>query len=382
MTRRFLHKRQAHNFIAGVIVIAGTMFILQPSNVNHPVYGMKDLSQSIPAGTLTLVDGEQAEVQDLLKSGIKRYHAAGGVALLMRIDTGRVEALASYDEMGRENLNKLTDSYQPGSVMKPLTIATALHNKSIRDDYSYYDPGIDYIEGSPIVNAAYHQPARYELDDIIHLSLNTGAVNILKQVADSELSSEGCKRWYLLAGSLYHLNEPFRFANLQVNAAYFPPAGVPSVPYRCAQTAYGVGLAMSPLQLAAAYGMFVRDGHYSRPCIFKEQCFVDSKRTMSIEAALSMKNILRNNFALQHPEGLREEWTIGAKSGSAPYPNNAGTYVNDEDNGTYVGYLQRNSSYILLVRLTKPRIDTYASAAAGDVWVTIETELIDKGLLQ
>lgn len=330
---------------------------------------------------LTLQVKAQQTVTEKLRSGIVHYKAASGTALLVSSHSGEVVGVASYDSDARtETLEEITRPYEPGSVMKPLLVAAALNTKSIDMNYRYYDNDWDMIGEKYITNAQRHIPSERTLQEVITLSLNTGVVNILKQMGDNAIDIESRDTWHhYLVG--YRFNKPTSTGIGMDSAGFIPPATMPGASSRYAQTAFGIGVTVTPAQITAAYAAITTDGVVRSPCLLRSICNKDlSSKVISQEVTPDIRKLLATALRANNPAALHAGYTIGGKSGTAPIALPGGVYRSAVENGTYIGFFGKtDAQYTLLVRLKQPIVDGYASTAAAYVWADMVQALIGHG---
>jgi len=335
--------------------------------------------------TLTLDWQQQKVLETGIKNGILSYNARSGTALLVDVKTGAIKAMASYSNGDKdESLQDIVLPYEPGSVMKPLIIAAALNEGAVAPKYQYYDEDSINIGGRRILNALNYGAGERSLQDIITASLNTGAVHILQQLDGSAHGRTGQSMWYS------YLQHNYAFGALTTSdfpirsrATLPDPRWLPDAKARYAQTSFGIGMTVSPLQLVSAYTAIVGDGSLRAPYVFTQSAneyhytVAVSKPTVAV-----MRELLKNALAKNNPKVLRAGYMFGAKSGTAAIAEKGGIYQENTNYGTYIGFAGLGSPrLLLLIRLEKPNIDSFASTAAANVWTSTISSLIDRGLL-
>ncbi len=350
--------------------------------------------------TLTIDIGMQRLLEDKLKQGVESTRAKKGTAILMEANTGAIKAMANFPTYDPGQFDKITDqsifintavvgAYEPGSVMKPLLVGTAIDSGKVNKNFSYFDPGSIKIEDRTVTNAISYGAQTMTIYNILEKSLNTGVVRLMKQMGNGEITLEARQIWYK------YLTERFQFAkntNIEqdgeVSGGISKPDGDDGIDVRYANTAFGQGLTVTPLQMVAAYASLINGGTYYKPTLVhsyntdgKEQVKkpeIVKQGTVSSETSNTLRDMLRSTLAINNKEAMRSGYVLGAKSGTAEVAGPNGQYYKDVYNGTYIGYIGGDSpKYILLVRLDNPKGDQFASRSAARVWDWISNGLID-----
>lgn len=354
--------------------------------------------------TLTVDLGMQHLMEDKLKEGVETTKAASGSGVILDVSDGSIKAMANYptydpnayDKVTNQRLyeNKtVTDAWEPGSIMKPLLIAAAFNENKITPEFSYYDQTYVQIQDRKITNALNYGAQTMTVFNILQKSLNTGAVTVLKQFGGGEITLQARQLWYK------YLTEQYGFGKITgIEQSGESPGYVakPDEGYaqdvRYANMAFGQGLTVTPLQIAAAYIPLVNGGTYFKPHLVStidkngtSQPYADNKgmRVLSPTSADEIKVLLQKTLEANNRAAVRDGYVLGAKSGSAQVAGDNGAYSATITDGVYVGYLGGDAAkYVLLIRLDDPKTDQFASTSAARVWAWVSNGLIDNFSLQ
>ena len=194
-----------------------------------------------------------------LKQAITDYQAKAGGVVVLDVKTGEILALVNaptYNPNNRERLNgaqlrnrALTDTYEPGSVMKPFSIALALENGKVRPETIIKcAPGRLTIGTATISDS--HPHGDLSVTQVIQKSSNVGTAKIASLLTPLEM-------WTMFEavgfGQVSHLGFPG-----EVSGRVRP--WKKWRPIEQATMSYGHGISVSLVQLARAYTVFAREG--------------------------------------------------------------------------------------------------------------------------
>jgi cell division protein FtsI (penicillin-binding protein 3) len=273
-----------------------------------------------------------------LKQAIKDFRAKAGGVVVADVRTGEILALAnwpSYNPNNREHLTgvqlrnrALTDTYEPGSVMKPFTAALALETNKVR-----FDSVIDCSAGRLTFGAATisdsHRHGLLTVAQVIQKSSNVGVAKIAAM-----LTPEQMWRMYEAIGLG------------QVPGLGFPGEVTGRLrpwktwrPVEQATMSYGHGLSVSLMQLARAYTVFAREGDIIPLTLTKSDGMpVRSLPVFSQQTAREVRTMLE--MATQAggtaPKARVPGYRVGGKTGTA-YKIDGGQYVKKYV-ASYVGF--------------------------------------------
>jgi cell division protein FtsI (penicillin-binding protein 3) len=226
-----------------------------------------------------------------LKEAVERHKAKAAGIVVVDVKTGEVLALANlptYNPNNRAVLTGaqlrnrvLTDTFEPGSTMKPFTVSLAMENKLVTPDTTIQTaPGRITIGKATIGDA--HAHGLLTVAQIIEKSSNVGTTKIALQMQPQEM-------W-----------EMFTTAGFgQQPRVGFPGAVAGRVrPYKSwrpieqATMSYGHGISVSLLQMARGYTVFARDGELIPLSFVKTNGAPAGQRIFSEKTARDMRNML------------------------------------------------------------------------------------------
>ena len=355
---------------------------------------------------LTIDMSMQQQLETILKNGLEQAKSKSGGVFVMDVNTGAIKAMANYptynpaeffkvEDGSVFNNTNVSDAYEVGSVMKPLTMAAALTEGAVKPDTTYYDPGVFTVDGNKITNVEESGgPGTKSMADILRLSLNTGATWLLMQMGGGEINAKARDTWHD-----YMVNK-YRFSKItNIEQGYESPGLVPNpeegygLNIRFANSAFGQGMTATPIQMGSALASVLNGGTYYRPRLVDQIISNDGKiekiqpdvvetNVVSQQASQSvtdfMVNLINANHRVYSFE-LRPGYLVGGKTGTAQIANPNGGYYDDRYNGSFTGFVGgKKPQYVIVVRVNEPHVPGYAgSKAAGPIFSATANMLID-----
>jgi len=231
-----------------------------------------------------------------LKAVVSAHKARGGTLVMLDVNTGEVLAMAnqgSYNPNDRSQLdpanlrNKaITDLFEPGSTMKPITVAAALESGKYKPE-TLIDTSPGYRRFGRFTIRDFRDYGALSLNDIIVKSSNVGVSKIA-----TELGGDVLRNLYA------------RLGIGQATGIGFPGEAVGVLPARPkwrpveeATLSYGYGLSVNALQLAQAYMVLANGGIRYPVSLLKQDQKPEGHRVLSEEVTLAVRNMLRNAVA-------------------------------------------------------------------------------------
>ncbi|MFZ9136827.1 MAG: peptidoglycan D,D-transpeptidase FtsI family protein [Hylemonella sp.] len=313
-----------------------------------------------------------------LREAVRVNKAMSGSIVVLDIQSGEVLALAnypSYEPGKRKHLSgaqlrnrALTDTFEPGSTMKPFIAALALEKGLVRPDTQIQTaPGSLTISGSTISDA--HPQGLLTVNEIIQKSSNVGTVKLAMQIQPREM-------WemYSLVGFGQKPQLPFPGAvsgRLRPHKSWRP--------IEQATMSYGYGLSASLFQLAQAYSVFARDGQLVPVTLLKAESPVGGMRVLQARHAQSVRNMLHLAAGPggTAPKAQTMGYSVGGKTGTAHKQEGRG-YASKKYRGFFVGLAPVEQPRIVVaVMIDEPTAGRYYG---GDVAAPVFSETVQQSL--
>jgi cell division protein FtsI (penicillin-binding protein 3) len=256
----------------------------------------------------------------------------------MDVQTGGVLALVNFDANQKANLpvrnRALVDSFEPGSVMKPLTIALALERGLVTPHSTFQTaPGHIMIGSAKITDS--HAYGVLSVDQIIQKSSNVGTVKIALQMPPQAMWD-----FYNQLGLGQKPVLPFPGV---VSGRLRNPKNWQRVEQ--ATMSYGYGLSVSLFQMAQAYSVLANDGVLSTPYLLQTDSSLNGlpnnasmQRVMSISNARAVRQMLElaSGQGGTAPLAQVTGYTVGGKTGTTHKQEGKG-YAAKKYRSTFVG---------------------------------------------
>jgi cell division protein FtsI (penicillin-binding protein 3) len=318
-----------------------------------------------------------------IRDAVAANKAKAGSVVVLDAQSGEVLALAnfpSYSPADRKNMTgaqlrnrALTDTFEPGSTMKPFIAAWALETGRVTPTTIIQTaPGKMTLTGSTITDS--HPHGNLTVSEVIQKSSNVGATRMAMMFTPREM-------WELYSA---------------VGFGQKPQLGFPGVvtgrlrPYKSwrpieqATMSYGYGLSASLFQIAHAYTVFAHDGELipvtlTRPLGATQSPPVAGIRVISPKTASTVRDMLH---LVTLPGGTAPKaqvvgYSVGGKSGTA-YKQEGASYATKKYRAWFVGMAPiAHPRIIVAVMVDEPTAGKYFG---GDVAAPVFSEVVQQTL--
>lgn len=313
-----------------------------------------------------------------LRDAVLENKAKAGSVVVLDAHTGEVLALANYPSYGpanRQNLTgaqlrnrALTDTFEPGSTMKPFVVALALEKGMVKPTTVVPTaPGRITITGSTITDS--HPHGDLTVAQVIQKSSNVGTVRLAMQLQPREM-------WelYTALGLGQRPQVPFPGAVGGKLRAYKTWR-----PIEQATMSYGYGLSTSLFQLARAYTVFARDGELVPVTMLRTDAPAAGMRVLDAQTAQNMRQML--HLATLNggtaPRAQTMGYSVGGKTGTAHKQEGKG-YAEHKYRSVFVGIAPIDKPRIVVaVMIDEPSAGRYFG---GDVAAPVFSATVQQSL--
>ena len=320
---------------------------------------------------LTLHQGLQDIAERALSDAIRSMDARGGDIVVLDPHTGEIRALASRRARAdASGATALTEPYEPGSTLKPFIAAALLERGRVELNDSVQTYGGKYkLHGRTITDI--HRATAMSFADVIRFSSNIGIVQFAERLSPREeyetLRDAG---FGMSTGAPYPSESSGRLRPVDEWSLLSP-----------ASLAMGYEIAVTPLQLALAYGAIANGGELLEPTLVKELRDDDGtvtfrarrrvvRRIMRPETAHAMRGLLREVVSSGTATSADlATYELAGKSGTARRMRSDGKgYEEGSYTASFVGlFPAEDPQLVILVKLDDPSGSYYGGKIAGPV---------------
>ena len=328
--------------------------------------------------TLSIDSRIQFLAFNALRDAVREHRAKAGAVVVVDVQTGEVLALSNwptYDPNNRGQLTGaqlrnrvITDTYEPGSTMKPFAIAMALEAGKIKPT-TVIDtaPGKLTIGTATIGDA--HPHGALTVEQVLQKSSNVGTVKIALQLPPQ-------KMW-----------EGFT----SVGFGQAPQIGFPGTvsgrvrpyknwkPIEQATMSYGHGISVSLIQMARAYTVFARDGDVIPLTMTRTDGEAIGVPVFKPETALAVRKMLEMAAGPQGTAPLAQisGYRVGGKTGTA-YKQENGGYQTNKYIASFVGFAPVSKPRVIVaVMIDEPSAGKhYGGEVAAPIFARITGETL------
>jgi cell division protein FtsI/penicillin-binding protein 2 len=337
---------------------------------------------------LTLDSSIQYAAEQAIAEGVKNNKAQSGSVLVMDSRTGEIAAWANYPaydanaftttDPARMKDPIVSDHYEPGSVMKVVTLAGAIDQGKITPSTTIQDPGFIVVGGNVLHDWNGINNGTVTMTNVLEKSLNVGAVRAEQ--------AEG-------PDAFLHYLDAFGIAKKSgVDVAgEVPPTLQPQ--WRATELAtasFGQGVAVNMVQMCAAINVIANGGRWVQPHVVKQVGNVRpslpaARQAVSPQAAAAMTQMMES--VVQHGSGHMArvqgfEQNEAGKTGTSEMPEN-GRYSHDHVWASYAGFLPAdNPRFTMLVVVRQPDNGSFdhneGYYVSGPIWKRIAEQIIER----
>lgn len=305
--------------------------------------------------SLTIDANIQTRAEEVLQNLIKKFNAEKGMVIVQDPKTGKILAMGSYPNFDPNNYSEsglgtylntnIQAVYEPGSVMKVITMASGIDAGKFTPDTTFFDSGSLTLDGRTIRNWDLKSYGKVTMTEIIEHSLNTGAAYAEKLIGPDLFYNYLVKFGFgektgvalpgELSGSLENLKKSFREINF-------------------ATAAFGQGVSVTPLQMINAFSAIANGGNLMRPYILQSDKPLTIRKVISEDAAKQatgmMVSAVKKAQVAQIPK-----FDIAGKTGTAQIPDFKRGGYSDKFIHNYIGFAPAyNPKFTIFIRIDKP----------------------------
>jgi cell division protein FtsI (penicillin-binding protein 3)/stage V sporulation protein D (sporulation-specific penicillin-binding protein) len=339
---------------------------------------------------LTLDHTIQAQAQTVLRDTVARWHAKSATAIVLDPATGAVRAMAiapgfdtnTYPQVWRvlQRNRAVTDTYEPGSTFKLVTVAGALSERLVSPSTQFTLPYEIQVADRKIHDAEPRGTETMSVSQILSRSSNVGAITLAQRLTQHRLV-----QWI----SRFGFGHPTGIDFPGESEGIVPPerrwsgSSIGNIPI-------GQGIAVTPIQMASAYAAIANRGVWVRPHLVERVGTSGAtrparRRIVSKWVASELMAMLKNVVA----EGTGTlaavpGYQVAGKTGTAAKPDPQGGYSDTRYVASFVGVVPASRPrLVILVSVDEPRGAIWGGVVAAPAFAEIakfDLQYLDGGV--
>jgi cell division protein FtsI (penicillin-binding protein 3) len=327
-----------------------------------------------PGGNVRLtIDHQiQAHAAAVLEETVRRHGARAASAIVMDPYTGAVLAMATAPGFNanrfpttrpdRRRNRAVTDTYEPGSTFKLVTVAAGLQEGVVTPSSAFVLPPTLHVADRVIHEAHTRGTERMTVRAIVERSSNIGTITIAQRLGEGRLA-DWIDRFGF--GQPTGIDFPGESPGFALPHGEWSGSTIGTVPI-------GHGIAVTPIQMARAYAVIANGGVLVRPHLVER---VDGRsvqrkrgtRVVSREVSQKMLSMLRGVVL----EGTGTEaaipgYTVAGKTGTAAKIDSNGRYSHSDYVASFVGLVPATKPrLVIMVMIDEPAGSIYGGVVAA-----------------
>jgi len=339
---------------------------------------------------LTLDHTIQAQAQTVLRDTVAKWHAKSATAIVLDPATGAVRAMAispgfdanTYPQVWRvlQRNRAVTDTYEPGSTFKLVTVAGALSERLVSPSTQFTLPYEIQVADRKIHDAEPRGTETMSVSQILSRSSNVGAITLAQRLTQHRLV-----QWI----SRFGFGHPTGIDFPGESDGIVPPerrwsgSSIGNIPI-------GQGIAVTPIQMASAYAAIANRGVWVRPHLVERVGTSGAtrparRRIVSKWVATELMAMLKNVVA----EGTGTlaavpGYQVAGKTGTAAKPDREGGYSDTRYVASFVGVVPASRPrLVILVSVDEPRGAIWGGVVAAPAFAEIakfDLQYLDGGV--
>ncbi|MBI4121693.1 MAG: penicillin-binding protein 2 [Parcubacteria group bacterium] len=325
-----------------------------------------------------------------LNDGVKRYDAQGGALIIMEPYTGRILAMCSapdfnpnyyskVDEASVYNNTAIFETYEPGSIFKPVIMAAGVDLDRVQPYSTFIDKGEEKIDVFTIKNANEKIYGQQTMVGVLENSINTGMIHVARQIGQQAFADYVHRFGFgEITGIELETESAGNIASVDKKSEIF-----------MATASFGQGITVTPLQMVQAYAAIVNGGNLMRPYIVDEIRYTDGRvekrspitvrRVISSRTSVLLNGMLTS--VVKNGQAKRAQvpgYYVGGKTGTAQIAGSGGKYLEVGTNQSFVGFAPADEPrFVMLVKFDRPTAAVYADATTAPVFSEVASFLLN-----
>ncbi len=327
---------------------------------------------------LTLDDQVQANTEDVLQETVERWGARAATAVVMDPHTGDILAMATAPRFNanrfpttradRRRNRAVTDTYEPGSTFKLVTVAAALEAGIVTPRSSFVLAPTIKVADRTIHESHTRGTERLTVRQIIEQSSNIGTITIAERLGAGQLASWIDRFGF---GKRTGIDFPGESPGFALPLDQWSGSTIGTVPI-------GHGIAVTPIQMARAYSAIANGGVLVHPRLVDRVAGrtvppKPKRRVVSRAVSDQMLGMLKG--VVVEGTGTRAAipgYTVAGKTGTAAKIDSNGRYSKSRYVASFVGLVPATKPrLVIMVMVDEPRGGFYGGEVAAPAFAEI-----------
>ncbi len=339
---------------------------------------------------LTIDHNIQYTACKALERAVINYDAQSGSVIIMETKTGAIKGMCNYPSFDPNKYNEVESSdvynnnalyhnYEPGSVMKSISMAIAMETEHITADTIYNDEGeIKFAGGYTIRNSDLKAHGLVDMTEVLASSLNTGII-----FATSEIHNKVFEDYMQKFG----FGQEVGLEISQDSKGDISLLAKRGDIYK-ATASYGQGITVTPLQMINAINVLANNGNLVQPYIINKIEYTDEisetfepqiiRKVISDSTASTLAAMMVNVIDSGHAgKAGVEGYYIAGKTGTAQVAGESGKYDLNKTIHNFVGFAPvDNPKFTMITKLDYPTAARFSADTAAPLFGDIAKFLL------
>ncbi|MBI2589979.1 penicillin-binding protein 2 [Candidatus Berkelbacteria bacterium] len=331
---------------------------------------------------LTLDHNVQFAVEERLYRGVEESGASGGQVVIMNPTSGEIIALGGTPSFDPNKFSEFASqpdrfrnpvigtTYEPGSIFKPLIMASAIDLGKVEPDTTETFNKSVTVQGYEIHTALDKAYGNETMTQVLENSDNVGMVWVSGKMSNEELRNKLTS---------FGIDEKTGIDLAGEDAGLLLALPLWREIHR-ATIAFGQGVSVTPMQIVRAWAALINGGKLVTPHVVKA---VTGERSITLAADAPIKEGVISQETSSKVRGMLESvvkngpygrtrikgYRIGGKTGTAQIASDQGGYSETDYTHSLIGFFPVDEpKFLILVKLDKPKNAEFAESTAGPIF--------------
>ncbi len=307
-----------------------------------------------------------------LADGIRKQRAKGGTVIVMRPRDGAILAMANWPGFNPNNFRNfkadewrnraITDVFEPGSVLKPFTVAAALESGRWKPGSRIYCEKGNFRVANRVIHDV-HPQSWLDITGVLVHSSNICATKLALDVGPEKFGGVLADVGFGQKGGI----------ELPGESSGIFPAVSRWGPVETATISFGQGIAVTALQLATAYSVLANGGLFVQPRLVQEADTSPPRRVLSQQAANNLTWMLGQATSSEGTgsKAVPVGYPVAGKTGTAQKAIRGG-YAKGRYTAVFSGFVPANDPQLVIaVIVDEPKGSIYGGQVAAPIFRSI-----------